>query len=334
MTEHFRLLSAVINLVLGTWLAFFFFQKARIVRISALKYLAHLVLCFDFLLFVYLIVKYVSLNLPDTIPDPTRTPLQIIALFTVISLLHGMVFSVIRLFFDLRKESIHRPILLWLVVSYVLIVISFVIRLSWFPGSRDFVWLDILQGFLYFNLPVLDVTISVKMSRYAGKHTNEDETRLISSFGKLHLSRYAIVIVIFLLIGLCFGWRIPEHIAPFGAFVALLYMNLVPLLWYRFTFAPYAESLIKVIDDPSRLQRLAEDHGLSKREEEIMQLLVDGKSNKEIQESLFISYHTVKNHIYNLYQKLGVKSRYALLHLIAKTKRSNSGTSTTYQTNK
>jgi DNA-binding CsgD family transcriptional regulator len=40
------------------------------------------------------------------------------------------------------------------------------------------------------------------------------------------------------------------------------------------------------------------------------------KRNKEIADKLFIAIHTVKNHIYSLYQKLGVKSRGQLVHLI------------------
>jgi DNA-binding CsgD family transcriptional regulator len=82
--------------------------------------------------------------------------------------------------------------------------------------------------------------------------------------------------------------------------------------------------MVKLIEDPSVLRNVVEDHGISKREEEIMKLLLEGKSNKEIETSLFISYHTVKNHVYNLYQKLGVKSRYELLHLIAKYEKKRS----------
>ena len=47
-------------------------------------------------------------------------------------------------------------------------------------------------------------------------------------------------------------------------------------------------------------------------------LILDGKSNKEIEDSLFISYHTVKNHVYKLYQKLGVKTRFELVHFFTK----------------
>lgn len=48
---------------------------------------------------------------------------------------------------------------------------------------------------------------------------------------------------------------------------------------------------------------------LSKRETEILELIVDGKSNKEIALILSISINTVKVHIANIFQKLGVNSR-------------------------
>ena len=48
---------------------------------------------------------------------------------------------------------------------------------------------------------------------------------------------------------------------------------------------------------------------LSKRELEILSLLVDGKNYKLIAEALFVSPHTVRTHIKNIYQKLQVNSR-------------------------
>lgn len=48
---------------------------------------------------------------------------------------------------------------------------------------------------------------------------------------------------------------------------------------------------------------------LSPREIEVFTALVDGLSNKEIGEKLFISVSTVKTHIINIYSKLGVKNR-------------------------
>ena len=48
---------------------------------------------------------------------------------------------------------------------------------------------------------------------------------------------------------------------------------------------------------------------LTNREEEVFSLLVKNKSTKEIAEILDISEKTVRNHISNAMQKLGVKGR-------------------------
>ena len=48
---------------------------------------------------------------------------------------------------------------------------------------------------------------------------------------------------------------------------------------------------------------------LTKREKEVFTLLVSNKSTKEIAKELGISEKTVRNHISNAMQKLGVKGR-------------------------
>jgi DNA-binding NarL/FixJ family response regulator len=51
---------------------------------------------------------------------------------------------------------------------------------------------------------------------------------------------------------------------------------------------------------------------LSDREKEIVQLVAQGFRNKEIGEKLFISEQTVKNHLHNIFDKLGVSDRLEL----------------------
>ena len=48
---------------------------------------------------------------------------------------------------------------------------------------------------------------------------------------------------------------------------------------------------------------------LTKREQQIIELVVQGKSNLVIAEELFVAESTVKTHIYRLYKKLNVRSR-------------------------
>ncbi|MDY0093099.1 MAG: helix-turn-helix transcriptional regulator [Candidatus Vecturithrix sp.] len=55
---------------------------------------------------------------------------------------------------------------------------------------------------------------------------------------------------------------------------------------------------------------------LSPREQELITLVLKGYSNQKIAETLYISLHTVKAHLRNIYPKLGIKSRYELIALI------------------
>ena len=48
---------------------------------------------------------------------------------------------------------------------------------------------------------------------------------------------------------------------------------------------------------------------LTKREQQVFNMLVESKTTKDIAEELEISEKTVRNHISNVMQKLGVKGR-------------------------
>ena len=57
------------------------------------------------------------------------------------------------------------------------------------------------------------------------------------------------------------------------------------------------------------------EHGITKREKEIILSLIQGYVIKEISDRLFISVNTVKTHVANIYQKLGVSQRMDLANL-------------------
>jgi DNA-binding NarL/FixJ family response regulator len=63
---------------------------------------------------------------------------------------------------------------------------------------------------------------------------------------------------------------------------------------------------------PQAAPRDRERSPLSQREREIVALVAQGFKNKEMAEKMFISEQTVKNHLHNIFDKLGVSDRLEL----------------------
>jgi NarL family two-component system response regulator LiaR len=84
----------------------------------------------------------------------------------------------------------------------------------------------------------------------------------------------------------------------------------------RPTLAP--EAVQALIQPPSEVESLAAS--LTRREHEVLALLVKGMNNPEIAGQLFISRATVKVHISNILSKLGVASRTEAISLAIQNK--------------
>ena len=65
-----------------------------------------------------------------------------------------------------------------------------------------------------------------------------------------------------------------------------------------------------------KLDILAENHRLTVREREVLGHLYMGKTNPEIAAELYISVNTVKKHIKNIYDKMGINSRMEVVHVV------------------
>lgn len=88
-------------------------------------------------------------------------------------------------------------------------------------------------------------------------------------------------------------------------------------VWVTRSLLPRLVSeLRKYVDAHRKPAETAADDSLAEltpREREIVRLIVDGASNKEVASSLNISERTVKGHLSNVFQKLGVTDRLKLM---------------------
>ena len=80
----------------------------------------------------------------------------------------------------------------------------------------------------------------------------------------------------------------------------------------KYFFAETPSIISKIVVD----NRFTEKYAITKREKEVMELLLAGMAIKEIGARLGRSFKTINNHIYNIYQKTGVGSKMELLNRI------------------
>ena len=66
---------------------------------------------------------------------------------------------------------------------------------------------------------------------------------------------------------------------------------------------------VRRLDDAGAFGAASDERVISRREEEVLQLIADGCSTPEVAERLYISQKTVKNHLASIYQKLDARDR-------------------------
>ena len=73
---------------------------------------------------------------------------------------------------------------------------------------------------------------------------------------------------------------------------------------------------VQLMLDKIQIQDLKSIPRLTRREKEILSLLIQGKSTQEISENLFLSFLTVQTHRRNLLQKFDVKNSIELINFV------------------
>ena len=308
--KHFNVLATVVILIVGVWAAVEFRQRSRRLPVTRLDSLWLFLVFYNALALAVFFSAYGESNL---------TPVQLSSfsvwykfiewpVLTVLTL--GVHVALYRAIFRRRDRGLPNWVVPAVGVFGVAVTAWYFLALR-FPAlspqrPENTFWLA-----LVWPLGLLDMLWLGSLLAESRKAADQGRRKVDAAFAWLFLARY------------------PVHLAlsvwnPGGAMLLAmmlskllgLYTNLVPVLWLRYYFAPWAGSLGKVLGERFDLAAIGQARGLSAREMEILELMIDGKSYKEIETALHISINTVKSHVYSLYRKMDVKSRHQLIHRI------------------
>lgn len=111
-----------------------------------------------------------------------------------------------------------------------------------------------------------------------------------------------------------YRWLVVEHsVEIYGGLVAALFAGLGIWLGLRLTrhteTVVVREVMVPAPVDFLRDQNKLESLGITPRELEILELIAEGLSNREIAERVHVSENTVKTHSSRVFDKLGARRR-------------------------
>ncbi len=304
---HIIILFQILTLITGVWVAVLTFQHHRKTRHLFLKHLFRYIIFFNLFVFFYLATTYLCTNLLG-FDFWASHPLYVV-LGTPVDLLIeiGMVWTFLHTVLTLQGRTFSRIHKTGFIVGSVIIAFGYGFGVADFIRTEKVRWMLLMNSVIGLVVILVMISSLLVMLFVRGKEISSRYFRANRRFSLLFLAGYCLFFL---------GLFIPESYDLLYASLVFLFLNLCPVIWYETCFKRGGLHSPAMTSHRERLNAIVERFEVSKRERDILELILEGKSNKEIEANLFISINTVKNHIYSLYRKLGVKSRGQLMHLI------------------
>ena len=317
--EHVLIAFYIIAVFAGGLSLFYTNQLKRIHPLPFLYFYTRFILFVCLLVVYYLLSIYFHVNLLGQSPS-----FSVILKFYNIgrsliffSIVTGLVLFFIRSIWQLIQKPVNRLFWHLFIASLIVFVFSYGIGAALFFNDNNYKWMLLTQNVLSVWKMAVPLAAMIFLFRYGLGLRDSAQKKMINIF------------ITFYGLGFIFLYatiKIPVSKIIGGSlqtFVLFLF-GIFPIFWLIRYFQP-GSILSEIPMAPKNiLDGIEKKYNLSKREREVMDLILKGQSNKEIMRVLFLSHGTIRNHTSNLYQKLGVNSRLKLIQFVLNRKNNHS----------
>lgn len=302
--KHTLILLYSVVVCMGVWAVFYTHNVYKNNKMAFLRDLCYYIIFINLDVLLYQIFEYLYLNILGRDLSNLHPYLNALFYLVALTIQIGITWTFIRVVIGLQGKSVSLRIKQLFYACVAFIGIIYAVGITLFIQTTSSKWIDnTLVYSLYVSWGIIYVAVLILTLR---KHPKQEpgKRKAVQVFGMLYIVYYAAFFI---------SHNFPSPINLYITWGIQFCSNLIPIFWIRQYFLKHFVTLSyaqRYVD----LDKFTEEFHISKREWEIIELILQGKSNKEIEDALFISFNTVKNHIYNLYQKLGVSSRGQLVH--------------------
>jgi DNA-binding CsgD family transcriptional regulator/uncharacterized membrane protein len=310
--EHLNILGLVLFVIAGTWsVSFVLRERARFGGDLLESMWRHLVAYVAYT-FYAVALGYLAANVPEAKMGLGSTSLRALNGAIYGGIVIAMTWWFSKMTFRISGRNPPRAIALALPSSSVLLALAVLARWAFDPpgASSSVTWL-----FLHYFPMALDafsLACLLRLTLWNWRRPAGEEKRSAWAFILLE-STYFLFYVDTAFSSLPFLRPLPHTASLLFARGTELFYALVPWLWLSLFHAPLQRKLWSGLGGRVDVEAFRCAYELTKREVEVLGLLVQGRSYKQIGEALCISVNTVKNHAYSLFRKLGVGSRHELI---------------------
>ena len=307
--SYLSVLLYVLCLSVGMGTIILSYRMVKIHRVSYLSHYLYFLITYNILGFLKLLLTYLAPKLFEGLSMETLFSIHRLLLFFVFPLVPICIYFFIKFIAGFLDRDLPGVFKKGYILFWAIMCLGFAMGIKFLLEAKDAKLINIIYLLSLVAIIIILTLTFIKILFFTRKLADKDKQKAIKTFGFIYLLCFVFYMVTLIYFSDPYSGTFLEHFLLFS-------LNLPPLFYLKgFLKKYYLDHPVQIDIEPD-WQSIFSDYKISNREGEIMRLLLAGKSNKDIEEELFISIKTVKNHIFHIYQKLKVKNRIQFINLI------------------
>lgn len=309
--KHLQIILIVFNLILGTGAVFYIYQLFKRHKLNYLKTLVYYLISLNLLVFVDFLYKY-TLSLVDFESIHSFSSFLITTPVIILYIAEfGITFFIYRITEEFKDSALSRKVLYAFITGGAVFLLTAVWGVIDYITTKSAYRFYIVHAVWIFTMLMVILLVLILHIMNSQKIPNAAKRKSMLAFGYIFLAAFFLFTL-----GQLDYYTIELMDGYYMDHLLLILLNLSPLVWIHYYFQKPDEIVSLEIANEKKLEGFIKYYNISTREKDIIELLLRGRTNKEIETELFISVNTVKNHIYAIFKKAGVNSRAQLINLI------------------